>query len=402
MQTITVNYKLPYLYPKQKAALFNDSRFSCIEASTKSGKSVGAIVWITDQAVMKGGAGKNCWWIAPIYAQAKIMFNRLKRYLPEGTFTTNESELRITLFNGTDIWFKGADNPDSLYGDDVIAAVIDEASRCKDASFYAVRTTLTKTRGQARFIGNVKGRGNWFYKLCRKAQQNKDPDLVYHTINAYDAVAAGLFPMEEIESAKALLPEHIFNQDYLNIPADDGGNPFGIKAIERNSVEDLSYDEPICWGWDLARSVDFTVGVGLDRMGRVCRLERFQLPWAATKFHIKEATGKTRALIDSTGVGDSIVEDLQRELPNVEGFKFTQQSKQQLMEGLSIAIQQDLIKYPRGDILNELLTFEYKYSQTGVKYTAPTGLHDDCVMALALAVKHFRGEYTPNFYIDIL
>ena len=35
---------------------------------------------------------------------------------------------------------------------------------------------------------------------------------------------------------------------------------------------------------------------------------------------------------------------------------------------------------------DELETFEYVYTRTGVRYSAPDGLHDDCVCALALAV----------------
>jgi hypothetical protein len=57
------------------------------------------------------------------------------------------------------------------------------------------------------------------------------------------------------------------------------------------------------------------------------------------------------------------------------------------MEGLSLAIQTQGITYPEGAIVGELDAFAYEYTRTGVKYSAPSGLHDDCVMALALAVQ---------------
>ena len=85
-------------------------------------------------------------------------------------------------------------------------------------------------------------------------------------------------------------------------------------------------------------------------------------------------------------MGDPIVERLQRDLPNIQGFNFSSSSKQKLMEGLSLAIQTEAIHYPDGEIVNELDAFAYEYTRTGVKYSAPDGLHDDCVMALALAV----------------
>src|SRR4051812_25570999 len=118
-----IEYQRPWLYRKQLDALFNDNRYALIEASTKAGKTVGCIAWLFEQAAIHGVAGRNYWWIAPIFPQAQIAFRRMKRGLPQGVFTANESELTITLANGAVIWFKGADKPDSLYGEDVYAAV---------------------------------------------------------------------------------------------------------------------------------------------------------------------------------------------------------------------------------------------------------------------------------------
>jgi hypothetical protein len=92
-------------------------------------------------------------------------------------------------------------------------------------------------------------------------------------------------------------------------------------------------------------------------------------------------------MIDSTGVGDAITEDLQRHFPNMTGFKYTAHSKQQLMELLASTIQQNKIGYPLGVIKDELDVFEYQFTSTGVRYNAPSGFHDDCVNALALANK---------------
>ena len=55
------------------------------------------------------------------------------------------------------------------------------------------------------------------------------------------------------------------------------------------------------------------------------------------------------------------------------------------MEGLASAIHQRKITFPPGPIVDELEIFEYQYSANGVKYSALSGFHDDCVMALALA-----------------
>jgi hypothetical protein len=82
-----------------------------------------------------------------------------------------------------------------------------------------------------------------------------------------------------------------------------------------------------------------------------------------------------------------VLEALQQTSRNYEGFKFSQSSKQQLMEGLAVAIQQGQVSYPDGVVVRELEQFEYVYTRTGVHYAAPDGAHDDCVCALALAVE---------------
>ena len=120
--TTEVRYVRPAMYPKQEEALFHDSRYGVVEASTKAGKTVGCLVWLHERAALDGGPGRNFWWVAPINSVSKIAFRRLKRYLPEGSFSANETEQTITMANGSVIWFKSADKPDSLYGEDVYAA----------------------------------------------------------------------------------------------------------------------------------------------------------------------------------------------------------------------------------------------------------------------------------------
>jgi len=373
------------MYPKQLAAFFNLARYSLVEASTKSGKTTGCIYWMVERCLF-GQDGQNYWWVAPVFTQAKIAFTRIKRGLPKNVFKANEGELSISFHGGGKLWFKSGENPDNLYGEDVYAAVVDEASRVREEAWHAVRSTLTATRGPVRIIGNVKGRKNWFYALARRAEM-KEPGMQYHKIVAADAIAAGVLAAEEIEDARRILPEAVFRELYLAEPSDDEGNPFGYKAI-KSCIRPMSNASPVAWGWDLAKSIDWTVGIGLDRDSQTCRFERFQRPWQMTIEAIRAQTGYDRALVDSTGVGDPIVEALQSTgTQHFEGLKFTSPSKQQLMEGLAVAIQSGEIGYPEGIISKELEIFEYEYTRNGVRYSAPEGFHDDAVCALALAWK---------------
>jgi len=332
---------------------------------------------------MGGELGWNYWWVAPVYRQAKIAYRRFKRGLPREVYKANDTELTLTLPNGTVIWFLSAEKPDNLYGEDVRAAVLDEASRMREESWYAVRSTLSATEGSARIIGNVKGKKNWAYRMARRAESG-EPGMSYSKLTAYDAIEAGILSEYEVEEARRDLPAQVFDELYMAIPSDDGGNPFGMAAIE-SCIRPLSTLPPVCWGWDLAKHIDWTVGIALDKNGDVCRFHRFQKPWEETiEFILKET--KTKARVDATGVGDPIVELLQkRGGSRFEGFTFTSTSKQQIMEGLAVGVQEEAVGFPDGVIRYEMDSFEYTYTRTGVRYSAPEGLHDDCVCGLALA-----------------
>ena len=372
------------LYPKQYEAIFCPERWAIIEASTKSGKTMGCLTWLLTQATDKPG---TYWWIAPVYSQTSIAFNRLldglKRTAARAVQSANESTHTITLVNGSRIEFKSGEKPDNLYGEDVEAAVIDEASRMREESYYAIRSTLSATEGKMRIIGNVSGRANWMYKLARLAESGRE-NWHYARLTYQDAIVGGVLTQAEVDDARQTLPDFVFNELYEALASDNGSNPFRMDSIER-CIAPLSDLEPRCWGWDLAKTSDFTVGIALDENNQVCRFERFQMTWQNTEERIAELVSGDPAMIDSTGVGDPIVEGLESKCWQVSGFHFSATRKQQIIERLIMAIEKGEIKFPEGQIVSELMAFGYEQLRTGIRYEAITG-HDDAVMALALAL----------------
>ena len=268
-----VRYERARMYPKQEEALFTPERYAIVEASTKSGKTVGCLVWLHEQAALYGGPGRNYWWIAPIRRVAKIAYRRLKLFLPAGSFESNETEMTITLPNGATIFFLGSENPDTLYGEDVYAAVIDEATRVREESWFAVRTTLTATQGPVRIIGNVKGRRNWAYKLARRAEGGGRENYHYAKLTVWDAVEAGIFPTEEAEDAKEVLPEAVYKELYLAEAAAESEAFFQVEHI--GIIDEAPTDLRLARIWDFAVTEegdapdpDYTVGVKMGWDGK--------------------------------------------------------------------------------------------------------------------------------------
>lgn len=409
----TIHFEPAPLYPKQRAAIYDPSRIVCIESSTKAGKTSGCLAWFIEQG-LRGQQGWNFWWVAPIYGQAEIAFRRCWTMLTpiKGMCKRNQSAFLITLPNGARLMFKSGERSDDLYGEDVYACVMDEASRMREDSWHAIRSTLTFTKGPVRIIGNVRGRKNWFFRLSRLAESGEEQDMAYHRITAWDAVQAGVLDKSEIDAAKRdftrLGQDEVFRQLYMAEALDDTSNPFGLKAIEACITDKYSNEYPAAAGVDLAgrgavnlvstgdaQARDYTAIVLLDKEGNTTYVDRFRRPHAETQREVVKRVGRVQALIDSTGTGDSMVEELQRRGDmRVLGYTFTERSRQDLLEGLAIAIQDGRVHFPdlktsdnKGSLRDELESFEYEYTARGVRYQVPEGQHDDLVFALALAVK---------------
>lgn len=391
-------YIRPKMYKKQKAFVDCKARYVVVEACPKSGKTMGMGCYLFEKA-LSGEPGDNYWWVAPTLGVSDIAFRRFKTALmyggmPKNRYKVRESIKSIDFYvneNGyTRIWFKGADKPDTLYGDDVHAVVIDEATRCKETAWTAVRSTLTATGGQARIIGNVRGRKNWAYKLARRAQAGED-NMEYFGLTAADAITGGIYTQDEIDDARKTIPdEAAFMELYYLVPSDDAGNPFGFKFIEECCVPFLAPGPARSCGVDLAKKVDWTVIAGFNQDDQMCMLERFRTDWENTRIRVEAGIKKARTAIDSTGVGDVIVEDLQRKISSkrIQGYIYTSGSKQILMESLAYAMQQHQIQIYEGDnkwLRNEFDSFEYQYTRNGVKYAPIEGMTDDGVNGTALA-----------------
>jgi phage FluMu gp28-like protein len=378
-----VEIKKPRLTQYQKDFLYCPERFTITEAATKCGKTFSHLWWLFEEALNSNRNGANYWWVAPVYPQAEIAFNRLRRVVSKyGIFQINISRLTISMPNGAIIHFKSAEKPDNLYGEDVYGCVFDEFTRAREEAWFALRSTITATRGKIKLIGNAKGKKNWGYKLGAKARSG-EPDYRYFRITAYDAAQEGIVSLEEIEQAKRDLPERVFRELYLAEPQEDGSNPFGYDAIKK-AIKPLA-SNPIYFGIDLAKSVDWTVIIGLNENGDIAYFDRFQNDWKQTTRKVIDVIGNNRAMLDSTGVGDAIFEQVKDKCYLSQGLKYTNTSKQQIMEALALSIQQGKISVLDNILKDELEAFEFHYSISGVKYSAPQGFTDDCVNALALA-----------------
>jgi hypothetical protein len=293
----------------------------------------------------------------------------------------------------TRVWFLSADNADAIRGYGFRGLVVDEAAMIPaDVWHYVLRPTIAQTLGWAVLASTPKGR-NWFYDLFARGLDPAEKDYASFS---FPSSASPFFPPEEWEEARRTLPEDVFRQEYMAEFLEDSAGVF--RGVDACTVPDLDKSveshRNVVVGCDVAKHTDWTVLVAMDaQTGRCFALERFnQLDWPVQKDRIVAFSRRWggRVILDATGVGDPVHDELKRALPDIEAVVLTLGSKVDLVLRLAVAIAQRQVSWPRGGdwdtLVSELKRYEYDIGPSGrVSYRAPSGHCDDCVVALALA-----------------
>lgn len=372
--------QLKQLHRNQQRIISERKRFNVACCGRRFGKSAMSVNVLSETALSGSPAG----YFAPTYKLLEGTYKEVITSLMPIVTKKHDNQF-IEINTGGIIEFWSLDNPNAGRSRKYKTVIIDEAAFVKDlwqAWTQSIRPTLTDLKGSAFFFSTPKGK-NDFFKLWSRGQSGDDGWQSWR-FSTYDNP---FIDPSEVDDAKRDLPIAAFNQEYLAEFADNAANPFGLDFIAQCTYP-LSQQPAVCYGVDLAKYHDWTVIIGLDSNGNVCHLDRFQKDWRQT-IQIIKALPDAPIKIDSTGTGDPIAEEVAR-YRDVDAFRFTSTSKQQIMEGLATAIQQRRIAFPAGIIPDELSNFEYEYTRTGVRYSAPAGLHDDAVCALAMAWSKFQ------------
>jgi hypothetical protein len=196
------------LRPNQLKIAESTRRFNTITAGRRFGKT-----WLGKNKLFAKANNKSrqvCWYIAPTYRQAKsLMWVPLKELVPRAYVRhKDETDLSMTLRNGSTIALRGADNPDSLRGPGLNYVLFDEVAFQDSYVWDVVRPMLSDMKGEADFITTPSGY-NWYYDLVMD-NLNNDHWNHFH----FTTAEGGNVDLEEIEEAKASMDPRMFRQEY--------------------------------------------------------------------------------------------------------------------------------------------------------------------------------------------
>jgi hypothetical protein len=337
-----------------------------------------------------------------------MAYQLVKRLLPKDTYYEKIADMKIILLrpDGAEhstIEFKSGDNPDSLRGFGVHYFIVDEAARVPYESMVSVMTTVTQTFGKGIIISTPNGRG-WFYDWYQRGEKffedgspkyerpEDDPWKEWFAIRM-PTWANPHVKLEAVRQMKKNLPEDVYRQEVAaQFLLDSAGVFRGIRECIRGEFQNYIPGHRYVMGVDLARLRDYSVLTVMDQTQQhVVAFDRFnKTSWEYQYSRIKEMAGryKCTVCIDSTGIGDPIVENIVRSGVRVIPYKIGgSEAKKRLIDKLRLNIEHGKISFPAIPVLrHELENYEYQISDSGVvKYSAPSGQHDDSVISLALA-----------------
>jgi len=384
--------RLPPLYSSQLEIAQHEARFKVISNGRRWGKTYLASE-IAIATALKGG---RVYWVAPTFDLGKLGWREMTGIAQQiPGHNIGKAARSIHIMKG-EIWVKSADNPLRLKGDKLDLVIFDEAAQCKQEAWTeSLRPALADKLGKAIFISTPRGK-NWFYHLWLRGIEGEDPEYKSWQRPTSDNP---FILASEIESARGDIPEALFEQEYLAVFLENKGAVFRRISEALNAPLDASpedhKDHELLAGIDWGRYEDFTaISVGcLD-----CRMEVFKDRFNQIDYNfqservknIHRAWGVKLFLAEKNAMGDPIISRLQDEGLPVVGFQTTQQSKNQLIRGFSLLIENQTWQFQADPVWDaELEAYEQKVSpNTGLSFfSAPEGFHDDTIIGRALMTK---------------
>ncbi len=355
-------------------------------------------------AVEAAVKGERILWCAPTFGQCRIGWEEMY-HAAGGVADFAIARMECTFPTGGMVMFRSMDNPDNARGITADGIVVDEAPLVRASAWQEVlRPIISDTGGWALLMGTPKGR-NYFWREWHAAREAPDSE-------AWAAPTLGVaiedgqlvrrphplenpdFPFTEAVRLWETLPERIFRQEFLAEFIEDTGGVFRNILACATAVpqEEPSPGHEYVIGVDWGKHLDFTVFSVLDATTRTqVYLDRFhQIDYTLQTRRLKVLCDRFAphlVVVERNSMGEPLIEQLQRDGLPVQPFTTTSASKAQIIDALSLAFERgDITILDDPDQLVELQAYEMTRLPGGMmRYGAPEGMHDDRVMALALA-----------------
>jgi hypothetical protein len=356
--------------------------------------------------------------ISPSLRQSMIMFDKILALTTQNPLLaksiTRKTRTIIQLTNNSRIIALPC-SENLLRGYTAQLAICDEAAFIPEKTItQIIFPMLSTTNGTAIFLSTPWGKDHFFYRAF------VNPAYSTHKIKSAECPLITPKFLEEMRqnmTHEAYLMEYeaefveaqnsYFSQDLIR-KCVELAEKIGLE-LSQNLEREFPKGE-YCAGVDFGKLQDHsTLAIAKieDNTIKLFYMHEFPLetPYTQVIGHLARANEKfhfQRALVDQSGVGEPILEEIRSQGVNcVEGVKFTAEAKEKLLSGLKITMEQGKLAIPyERRLCQQINEQQYSYSKNGhLQFNHPANSQDDMLWALALAVAASKTESTPKLWV---
>lgn len=393
---MTIELALPKLRSDQAAIIAHPAKIKVLSMGRRWGKTVTGGCVEMNVLRQHGRAA----WVVPTYKNGRALWRWVSGVCAPlaqaGYMSISKTERVITTHAGGFFGMYSAENIDAIRSESFNLVIGDEAARISGEGWQdAVRPTLADADGDEILISTPKGK-NWFYNEYQAGVRGDEGFMSW-------TAPTNANPMETIkkafELARTRVSERTFRQEWQAEFVDDGAL---FRGVEKAAI--LKAQEPVVGsqyviGVDWGRSNDATVFSVLDMSKKIqVYLDRMtDTDYASQRMRLTVLSKKynnAMVIAESNSMGQPNIEALQNEGVAVSGFNTTNATKNQAVQALELAFEKESIKILDDPVQkSELMSYESEKLPSGlVRYNAPSGMHDDTVMALAIAWQYISQD----------
>jgi len=353
------------------------------------GRRFGKNVLLQDMAIEVALARNNpVAWGAPTYKMLLDDWKSLGNTLAPVTVRRSEMEKQLALAGGGTIDFWSLDHADAIRGRKYARLIVNEAAFVPglvDIFNFIIRPTLIDMKGQADFAGTPKGM-NGFWQLFN----NSGPEWQSWQKDSY---ANPHIPASELYGLRVTMTERAFAQEILAQFLEGGGGVFrGVRQAATLQAEEAVDGHQYVIGVDWGRTDDATVFsvMGITMSQQVAMDRMTGTDYASQRLRLKalsEKYNRAAVIAEANSMGQPNIEALQSMDVSVQPFTTTNATKAEIIQNLELAFEREAIQLLANEVqTSELMAYQSEKLPSGlIRYGAPEGMHDDTVIALALA-----------------
>lgn len=397
------------LHSGQKKILECKDRFICVRAARRFGKSFVFSVYALHFAATN--SNKNVVIVSRSLRQSTWLFEQVIRIVLNSALAesiTRQTRTELEFTNGSKIQCLPGASYDALRGPTIDLILIDEAAYVQDELFNVIYPTIMTTKGRIVLISTPGLSAGEFYEACTSETSFYTRFKFTHEDAIFDD---GHKQVDDEELARECArcggidsPE--WKREFLVEFTDADGAFFDIAAVQDSMKNDLpripvgEANHRYAVGADIGQKNDFTVIAVIDytdpKNCKLVELQRFNGETADTIMYRIHDTAQRfyakRVLIDSAGIGQSILEHLHANYPGIryDGFNFNRSTKPKVMNNLNLLlVRRHLQLLQDRQILYEMASYFYKENPETkhISMSGTNGAHDDIPIGIALAVE---------------